>query len=355
MKRPSAGAPRVGASLLWSPLFEALGEQARARGGLRVIVTPFASSDAMGWLIGANGEASDLKVVCRWSAADIASGIADLRVYQLLRERGIKLYLHPNIHLKLYVFADGTAFHSSANATGKGLGLSATSNIEVGGMTVLGSNDWDQLFALFDDSVLVDDDVFECALEFQRQHRRESLDKLPELVLAPSVDRDHSISSLPVSPSPDVFVTWHIAPEKVPPTDVAAYAHDRFLFRVPRGLDKRACMEHVGMKFKSSAFVKDIVALIKEKRSAHFGLVKEWLVRTCSDRPVPYRWELTANTRVLYDWLAFFFDEITWDQPHQSMVIRWKAEETGSDMRPERKLGRRRTRRRSLERARFRR
>lgn len=41
------------------------------------------------------------------------------------------------------------------------------------------------------------------------------------------------------------------------------------------------------------------------------------------DVPLPYRWEIKDNTRIFYNWLAHFFDEITWDRPNYSQVIYW--------------------------------
>ena len=37
----------------------------------------------------------------------------------------------------------------------------------------------------------------------------------------------------------------------------------------------------------------------------------------------PYRWEVKDNTRILYDWLAYFVAEVTWDVPGFSQVIYW--------------------------------
>lgn len=343
-----AGAKPLRSSLIWSPLIDEVRDLARAGGGLRVLVSPFASADGVRGLVD-DGNSADLKVICRWSALDLATGIADLRVYPLLKARHIPLYLHPNIHLKLYVFANNTAFHSSANATGKGLGLVPKPNIEVGAAIALGSNDWDHLYGLFQASVLVDDAVYAKAMAYQKQFSRDDLGALPELDLTPPVDVAHSISSLPASPNPEVFTSWHAAPDRIPPQEYAAYAHDRFLFHVPPGLGKIACLQYLRANFKNHPFVTDIVALIRKEGTARFGKVKEWLQQTCSDRPLPYRWELNRNTQVLYEWLAFFFEEISWTRPGYTQVICWNGQEEKPPEKPaggewRNTLGRRTTR-----------
>ena len=66
------------------------------------------------------------------------------------------------------------------------------------------------------------------------------------------------------------------------------------------------------------------MCLIKNERSARFGQVNEWITELCSDKPTPYRWELKSSTNKLYDWLDYFFDEISWDVPgRHSQVIYW--------------------------------
>ena len=311
-------------TLVWSPIIDHVRQLAQDAGGMRVLISPFASVQGTERLLQGMEYSSDLKMVCRWSAQDIASGIADLGIYPLLRERGIPLFLHSRIHLKLYVFADNTAFHSSANATGKGMGLVHDHNIEVGAVATLTRNDWDKLYHLFDASVLVDDLVYARALQYQKDHARAIPSPLPPLDLAPPpADSTYSIAALPACPDPDTFARWHLEPEAIPPTEFSSYAHDRNLYGVPTGISRDRCLAFLGLKFRNHPFIQDLVRLIRSHGTAPFGKVKAWLQSTCRDTPVPYRWELTRNTRVLYDWLSYFYDEISWDRPQHSMVIRW--------------------------------
>ena len=79
----------------------------------------------------------------------------------------------------------------------------------------------------------------------------------------------------------------------------------------------------MGAAFRATPFVSAFVAHLKSERSLHFGAVNAWIHQQCEDVPLPYRWEIKDNTRIFYNWLAHFFDEITWDRPNYSQVIYW--------------------------------
>jgi hypothetical protein len=70
-------------------------------------------------------------VIARWIPAEIAAGVCDLEIFDVVRARpNARLYVHPLLHAKLYRF-DNVAFFGSANMTGKALGWAAPANIEL--------------------------------------------------------------------------------------------------------------------------------------------------------------------------------------------------------------------------------
>lgn len=313
------------ASLIWGPIHEYLAGQGPASRRLRLLIAPFVQRDALASLVDHCKDVSALQVVARWTAPDILSGAADLQIYPYLRERHIPLYLHDTIHLKLYVFDNASAFHSSGNITRKGLGLAPAPNIEVGCMVRLRENDWEHILHILQESFRVDDAIYEEAVRFLGAHRREPAN-VPSLSLRPAIDARFSVLSLPASPSPEHLYTFYKAGDTAQQDkDLSAYVHDLLLYRVPRGLDRDTFFAVLQTQFRAHPFVCAIVALIKEHGSARFGLVNEWLQRECSDRPTPYRWQIKENTRTLYTWLTQFCDAISWDRPNHSMVIRWRT------------------------------
>lgn len=70
-------------------------------------------------------------VVTRWIPAEVAAGVSDLEVFDLVSTRpGARLLLNGMLHAKLYRF-DQTYRLGSANLTGRALGWRAPSNIEI--------------------------------------------------------------------------------------------------------------------------------------------------------------------------------------------------------------------------------
>lgn len=75
--------------------------------------------------------ACNITVVTRWKAEEIAAGVSDLEVYDLVAaSNNTRLLLHPCLHAKYYRI-DGRCLIGSANLTAKALGWAPVSNIEI--------------------------------------------------------------------------------------------------------------------------------------------------------------------------------------------------------------------------------
>jgi hypothetical protein len=112
----------------------------------------------------------DTTVVTRWHLVELISGVSDLAIWPILRERNHELVLQPRLHAKI-VLSDSEAIAGSANITGAALGWTQPSNEEV----VLPA--FDDYFRalesmverLADTGVKVDDDIHN---EFHAQLRK---------------------------------------------------------------------------------------------------------------------------------------------------------------------------------------
>ena len=72
-----------------------------------------------------------VRVVTRWRPEEVAAGVSDLEVFELVTARpGARLELFDQLHAKLYV-ADQTVLTGSANLTATALGWSETPNLEI--------------------------------------------------------------------------------------------------------------------------------------------------------------------------------------------------------------------------------
>lgn len=280
---------------------------------MRLIVSPFIKIDALRDLVDECDDTSQLQIVVRWRAPDLAAGVSDVDIYPYLKEKGIALFRHTSIHLKLLVYNRSLAFHTSGNITKKGLGTASNANVEIGCPVILEEGDWRNLFELLTQSVEIDDHMYEVAQKYAQDNKR-TTGELPELKLEPAQAKDFSRDSLPVCESPERLYKFYIeergslqaldeSPECV---------HDLMLYSVSNGLSEPEFFAHLEERFRSSAFIVALVEHIKEQGSERFGGINAWITEHCSDTPRPFRRDLKTTTKHLYNWLSFFYEEITW-------------------------------------------
>ena len=94
-------------------------------------VAPFIKAEVLRRLLAATAASVRVTVVTRWIPAEIAAGVSDLEVFDILEARGgAVLLLNPHLHAKLYRLDDVCLF-GSANLTGKALGWRAPANVEL--------------------------------------------------------------------------------------------------------------------------------------------------------------------------------------------------------------------------------
>ena len=96
------------------------------------IIAPFIKTDALRSLLDAIPPDVPLKCVTRWLPEEVAAGVSDPEVLDVLQERGMyKLLLVDRLHAKLYI-ADDRCLVGSANVTHSALGdAGRIGNIEV--------------------------------------------------------------------------------------------------------------------------------------------------------------------------------------------------------------------------------
>lgn len=312
-------------ALTWSPTIEFVRQTIADEGQLRLIIAPFIKIDALRDLVDECDDTSQLQVVVRWTRRDLVAGVSDVEIYPYLKERKIALFRHPSIHLKLLVYNQSLAFHTSSNVTRKGLGLALQSNVEIGCPVTLEPGDWINLRGLLSTSQEVDDHMYEQARKYVQENKK-PLGGLPPLTLTPAKEKQFSRDALPASESPELlyrFYSGELATDQLL-DESPEFVHDLMLYSIPNGLSEADFFSKLEDAFRAQPFIMSLVQFIRESRSARFGAVNAWITENCSDSPRPYRRDLKTTTRHLYNWLSYFYDEITWNTPNYSMVIYWK-------------------------------
>ena len=95
------------------------------------LIAPFVKAEVVERIFAELSQNVRVDMVTRWIPAEVAAGVSDLEVFDLVSARpGARLFLNSMLHAKLYRF-DRTYWLGSANLTGKALGWRAPSNVEI--------------------------------------------------------------------------------------------------------------------------------------------------------------------------------------------------------------------------------
>jgi hypothetical protein len=120
------------ATLLTENIGLSLGERARQARHRITLAAPYIKRKALERLIADVSPIVILTVFTRWKVDEIAAGVSDLSVLDLLHDRaGSRLLLHPRLHAKLLLIDDQIAAIGSANFTDAALGFADQTNAEV--------------------------------------------------------------------------------------------------------------------------------------------------------------------------------------------------------------------------------
>lgn len=116
------------------------------------IAAPFVKAHTLERVLEAIPDAVPVTCITRWRPEDIASGVCDLEIFNLLKERGnAVLFVQPHLHAKFFA-ADDLCLIGSANLTHSALGWRSPSNKEL--LVELDANQhklnqwWDGLLAI---------------------------------------------------------------------------------------------------------------------------------------------------------------------------------------------------------------
>lgn len=311
-------------NLVWSPVYRVLEKSIQEGDDLILIVVPFVKLDALKQLHWVQNRRVRVKVICRWRPEDLLTGSSDVEVFPYLKANGCELFLNPDIHLKLYIFASNLTFNTSGNLTLRGLGYSEHPNVEVGNMVTLTAEDWSRIYRIVESSRQVDDILYQRFKVFVEQRATESSVFSPPDLLGPT--KLYTIASLPATETPANLASFYsnAADPRNAPEDVRRGVHDLVIFKIPENLSRTEFEVRLGQAFRQTPFVRDFVHHLRTEGSLRFGAVTDWIHQKCEDVPLPYRWEIKDNARIFYNWLAHFFPEITWDRPKHSQVIYWQ-------------------------------
>ncbi|KQT50207.1 hypothetical protein ASG47_19970 [Devosia sp. Leaf420] len=117
--------------MLWRDLGDHVETLAESAERSLVLVAPFAKIAIVAGLLRSVPEGVTPQLYTRWRVEDVAAGVTDTRVLDVVEERGGTVWLVDDLHAKAVVADGQRALVGSANLTAAGLGRSRHPNLEI--------------------------------------------------------------------------------------------------------------------------------------------------------------------------------------------------------------------------------
>ena len=252
-----------------------------------------------------------VQVVTRWNAEEVAAGVSDLEVFEIVAARGgASLSLLDHLHAKLYV-ADGRVLAGSANLTAPGLGWSATSNLEI-------------LAGLPGD----DPSVLRC-LEAIRRARPATEDErsrvaaaaqslnMPRLPAGEDVDEGHSGTWLPRLGAPARLYNAYMADrrERLTASALEAADHDLRALGIPPDLGRVDFEDSVRRSFVAMPAIRTILDAASSELRDDDGIRLVAALQRADDMAPEPQW------LIVREWMTHFLRD-DYEIAPQNFIIR---------------------------------
>lgn len=262
-------------------------------------------------------------VIARWRVNELLSGIGSVEIYPILNQHGIDLFIHRELHAKLYLFSSGNALCGSGNATSRGLGTASLSNIELAVKVLPDLEDEVYLKKLRDQSVAVTPDIYKA---FQQAMTCATIGGEADFndLVYEAPDTQFLTSSLPAMETPEEFLELYerySAGEEIEGEKRGRFINDLCNLNLDLGIDRKSIVPRIEKVIKNHGLITALVADIRKSGPHRFGYVTNFIQTNCRDVPLPYRWELKKVVQTMYNWLEFFFEDIKWCRPNVSQII----------------------------------
>lgn len=276
----------------------------RQASGEVLVAAPFVKVHALARLLDAlPGAVSGFTCVTRWFADEVASGVSDLEVFELLAERPrSRLLLLPTLHAKIFRFGD-RCLVGSANITGRALGWTSPPNLEL--LAEVPSDHPDVTTFL--------KTLREAASPATAAFMDEVAEAARQLTARGPVSAPPDAAEDPAAPAPRTWLPRCSRPDQL--WSVYSDADDKWMLvrsniqaaeadlkalGVPQGLSRGMFMQHVAARIRAMP----LVAEIHEMAAAGIG-DREAVALICDvapDREIPAgdAWS------VLKDWIVHF-------------------------------------------------
>lgn len=240
-----------------------------------VIVAPFIKKAALARLLTHLEPGITLNVITRWRIAELADGISDLEVFELVTAYGGTLRLRDDLHAKIYA-SESSVLTGSANVTAAGLNWNNNPNLEV---LVRPSPDHETMLRNFCDELAQLQPVDQGTVAMFQQ----ILDAMPPRLASASARH-----WIPHTEEP----LWLV--EAVLSGKADAYVDkDRIALGLHDQVDESEVRKAMCRALAQSEVITDLRRFLLTER--RFGEVSQWLKRRVDETEPKRRWSATMN------------------------------------------------------------
>ncbi|MDX2076629.1 MAG: phospholipase D family protein [bacterium] len=243
--------------------------------------------------------------VTRWRPEEIASGVSDIAVWDVLKGRGnSQLWLCPNLHAKYYR-GDDHCLIGSANLTATALGWSSHPNLEL----LVDMNPQHPSLAGFESillatSIPVTDALYEQtkSLVDLIQHEKIILLTSPDALIQPEEGGGYE-AWIPHLRNPEsLFLAYADKRDNLTDAVYADAMSDLSALNIPQGMSKPAFESYVGYALSQMPIIRQIDAFVGQPR--RFGEMVAHLKRLpCADTPY---FDTKSAWQTVMRWLLHF-------------------------------------------------
>lgn len=291
------------------------------------LVSAYVTSPGIEWVLERlPARPVNLRVIARWRCADLASKASDIEVYPLLRSRGARLYVHPDLHAKLVLVDNRQLLVGSANLTSAGLQLVPGGNREISVALSATPEDLMVVENLFDEAVEIDPTLYD--------EMRSYLEQLPVRPRGPeSGDWPLRVAKKLAKAPSRLWVAellWSSGPadlwehaERRVSDEAEAAGHDLALLGF--GSKERPSPDEIGDRFLDSRAWRWLEArlLAAPEGELYFGELSARLHDLLLDDPRPYRKDVKNLVSNLLNWaVALATARVALDRPEHSQRLR---------------------------------
>jgi len=272
-----------------------------------VFVAPFIKASVMKTILENVSEEIEITCLTRWRADEVAAGVSDLEIYEIIKEKNGNVYLLQNLHAKYYR-GDQVVFLGSSNLTQAALGWSNQSNQEL-----MIHTERNQEFSAYEEmlfckAIPVDEEIYQLC----KQRMAEYLTAMPEIIrnrrnlLGKCAETMNGTDEewIPKSRHPDsLFLAYSGIQENLSSFALGAAVADLQHFDIPNGLNEKSFRAFIGMQLLQEPIIKRVDdAVVSEYR---FGEMVQKLRQYVHDPSA----DMKALWQVLIRWLLYFLPE----------------------------------------------